>query len=279
VAEKPVINEKFESDSPVESWEWQLPNTGASRKIKRQQTELRHEPTGKPAEDVSPENRFKKGVRLFRMKRWENALNEFLQVSTSGFTDEERADLTYYLGLCYTKMERFDDALQYLEQLVTLGGSPLRIYQCRMILAYIFIITDRIPLAESELKRLQGSGLESVMLYNTLAYAAYLQKNYMDAIDYYEKALDIEKDNPTALNSLGYILADTGLDKIKGLRLCRKAVEQNPDNAAYLDSVGWAAYKCGKLNEARSWLRKAADASPRESEIKRHLGIVIGGNV
>jgi tetratricopeptide (TPR) repeat protein len=277
MAEKPVINEKFENDFPVKSWDWHFPTARSAKKVKPQKTQS--EPAKEPAEDIAEDNRFKKGLRLFRMKRWEGALNEFLKVQTGGFTDEQKAELTYYRGLCYAKLERFDDAVRYLEQLVALGGSPLRIYQCRMILAYIFIVTGRAERAETELKRLEGGGLESVLLYNTRAYAAYLQKNYMDAIELYEKALDIERDNTTALNSLGYILADTGLDKIKGLRLCRKAVEKNPGNAAYLDSLGWAAYKCGKLTEARSWLRKAADAAPREAEIKRHLGIVIGGDV
>jgi tetratricopeptide (TPR) repeat protein len=275
--EKPVINEKFESDFPVKSWDWHFPEARSAKKVKH--SPVQSEQAKKTTEDVSQDNRFKKGLRLFRMKRWEGALNEFLRVETGGFTDEQRAEITYYRGLCYTKMERFDDAVPYLERLVTLGGSPLRIYQCRMILAYIFIMTGRTAMAEEELKRLENGDMESAMLYNTLAYTAYLQKNYLDAIGFYEKALDIEKDNLTALNSLGYILSDTGLDKVKGLRLCRKAVEKNPENAAYLDSLGWAAYKCGKFAEAKSWLRKAADAAPQEAEIKRHLGIVIGGDV
>jgi Flp pilus assembly protein TadD len=92
----------------------------------------------------------------------------------------------------------------------------------------------------------------------------------------YEKALDIDKDNLTALNSLGYILADMGLDKLKGLRLCRKAVDKDPQNAAYLDSLGWACYKCGKLTEARKWLRQAIDTGSQEKLIRDHFRIVGG---
>jgi Flp pilus assembly protein TadD len=134
-------------------------------------------------------------------------------------------------------------------------------------------------MAEAELSRLQGGGLESVMLYNTLAYASYVQKDFVSAIESYEKALDLDQENSTALNSLGYVLADTGLDKLRGLRLCRKALEKNSRNAAYLDSVGWACYKCGKLTEARSWLRKAMDISPKEKVIAEHFRIVSRGAV
>jgi len=274
---KPVINEQFESQVPNKVWKWEFPHASGKSK-QRQSTET--EPVNalkaiqKTAEEISANNRLKKGIRQYRIKRWENALEEFQMVETEHFNNEERAELAYYLGLCYTKLERFNEAPLYFEQVLTLSNSPLWIYQCRLILAYIYIITGRAPLAENELKNLEAGGLESAMLYNTLAYAEYVQKNYLAAIEWYEKALDTEKDNPTALNSLGYILADTGMDTQKGLRLCRKAVEKNSQNPAYLDSLGWASYRCGKLNEARNWLRRAQELAPQEKEIKEHLKIV-----
>jgi len=269
--EKPVLNEKWEFTE-----EHPLGESGRRKDKVPQPVKTKAPDTG---EAVSGDGKFKKGMRLFLMKRWENALEEFLHVETTGFSNEDRIELAYYLGLCNTKLERFDEALLYLEQVVAIADSPLRLYQCRMILAYIFIMTGRAQLAEAELNRLQSGGLESVLLYNTLAYSAYIQKHYLGAIEFYEKALDLDKDNPTALNSLGYVLADTGLDTLKGLRLCRKAVDKNPENPAYLDSLGWASYKCGKLTDARKWLRRAMDIAPQEAEIKKHFKIVNRGAV
>jgi len=268
--EKPVLNEKWDSEDAAPLGEIRR-RVAATPPVKA--------PPVKPAktgEDVSDDSKFRKGMRLYLTKRWEHALEEFLQIDTQNFDREQKAELAYYLGLCSTKLERFDGALKYLEEVIAIDDSPLRVYQCRMIIAYVYIVTDRAPLAEAELNRLQGSGLESVMMYNTLAYAAYIQKHYIGAMEYYEKALEIDNDNTTALNSLGYILADTGLDKLKGLRLCRKAVDRNPDNAAYLDSLGWVSYKCGNIKDARGWLRKALDIAPQEAEIKKHFRIVTG---
>jgi len=274
---KPVINEQFESQAPNKVWKWEFPRASGKSK-QRQNTEEGsvkvQKAIQKTEEEILADNRLKKGMRLYRIKRWESALEEFLLVETEHFSHEERAELAYYLGLCYTKLERFGEALLHFEQVLAFSNSPLWIYQCRLILSYIYIITGRAALAENELKNLEAGGLESAMLYNTLAYAEYVQKNYLAAIEWYEKALDIEKDNPTALNSLGYILADTGMDTQKGLRLCRKAVEKNSQNAAYLDSLGWASYRCGKLNEARNWLRRALEIAPQEKDIKEHLKIV-----
>lgn len=218
------------------------------------------------------------GIRLYRSKRWDVALKELLQVDTSNFDSEENTDLAYYLGLCYTKLEQYDEALLYLEQVVTGGSDPLRAYQCRMTLAYIYSITDRSKLAEFELRHLLEKGFESVQIYDTLAYAAYSQKRYDDAVDLYQKALDLERDNPTALNGLGYILTDTEKDIRKGLILCKKAVEKRPQNAAYMDSLGWAYFKNGDLLEARTWIRRALDLMPRHPEIKNHMRTVLGAD-
>ena len=216
------------------------------------------------------------GIKLYRLKRWDRALVELIAVNTENFTSEENIELAYYLGLCYTKMERYDDALLYLEQVVTSGHDLLRSFQCRMTLAYIYVITKRSKLAEFELKRLVSSGFESAQLYTTLAYAALSQKHFKQAVDYYEKALDLDENNATALNGLGYILVDNNLDIIRGLRCCKKAVDIKPQNPAYLDSLGWAYYKNGELLEARTWLRRALDAGPELDEIKEHFKKVTG---
>jgi tetratricopeptide (TPR) repeat protein len=216
------------------------------------------------------------GIRLFKMRRWDKALEEFLRLDTANFEPADNAELAYYLGLCYTKLERFDDALLYLEQVVTAGDDPLRVYQCRLTLAYIYAISDRSKLAEFELSRLVKGGYESVQIYTTMAYAAWVQHLYQKAVDYYEKALTMDGENTTALNGLGYILADSDIDIRRGISLCRRAVDKKPKSAAYLDSLGWAYYKNGNMTEARSWLRRAFELAPNHKEIKKHMKLIEG---
>jgi len=243
----------------------------AAPAVKEEKAEEKHE------EVKREENRrLLEGKRLFHMKRWENALKEFQLVDVDKSAAPEQAELAYYLGLCYTKLERYDEAALYLEQVVTVGNDPLRSYQCRMTLALIYIKTNRAKMAEFELKRLKNAGFESAPMYNAMAFAAYAQKRYRQAIEYYEKTLELDNNNATAMNSMGYILADRGFDTMKGLTFCRKAVDIKPRNAAYMDSLGWAHYKCGEITEARSWLQKAIDSAPKEGEIREHFRIVTG---
>ncbi len=218
----------------------------------------------------------REGIRLYRAKRWELALSELLQVDGTSLDREDVSDLAYFLGLSYTKLERYDDALLYLEQVVTAGADLRRARQCRMALALVYSITGRSRLAEFELNQLIGAGFESAQVYSTLAYAAWTQKQLDPAVDNYRKALRLEKENPNALNGLGYVLSDSEHNPRQGLSLCKKAVDLRPQNPAYLDSLGWAHFKLGDLPEARTWLRRALDIAPRHPDIASHMRVVLG---
>jgi tetratricopeptide (TPR) repeat protein len=87
----------------------------------------------------------------------------------------------------------------------------------------------------------------------------------------------IERDplNAAALNYLGYMLADRGLRLAEAITLIERALKVEPDNPAYLDSLGWALFKSGKAEEAETPLRKAASVATNESVIQDHFGDVL----
>jgi tetratricopeptide (TPR) repeat protein len=216
------------------------------------------------------------GIKYFNTRRYDLALANFENVDTDIGDSEEKMELIYYKGLTLTKLERYDDALMFLEQVVTSNELPLRTMQCRLTLAYIYMMTKRSKMAEFELDILVKNGMESAQMYSMLAYIAWSQKDNKKAVRLYEKALDLDGGNLTAMNGLGYILVDGGIDVKRGLDLCKKAVQKKPQNPAYLDSLGWAYYKSGEISEARNALRRALELAPRQRDITRHMREVIG---
>lgn len=78
-----------------------------------------------------------------------------------------------------------------------------------------------------------------------------------------------------ALNSLGYTLADRGQRLPEAIGFIERALKVDPDNPSYLDSLGWALFKQGRPEEAEPHLRKAAAALPSQSVIHDHLGDVL----
>ncbi|MFW6169876.1 MAG: tetratricopeptide repeat protein [Planctomycetota bacterium] len=74
-----------------------------------------------------------------------------------------------------------------------------------------------------------------------------------------------------AFNDLGYLWADQGKHLKRALRMVQRAVEAEPDNVAYLDSLGWALYRLERFEEAVEPLEKAA-AARVDGTILDHLG-------
>ena len=70
------------------------------------------------------------------------------------------------------------------------------------------------------------------------------------------------------------MLADRGVRLEEATAMIQRAVKQEPNNGAYLDSLGWAYYKQNKLTEAEEYLRKAVDREGHDPTILSHLGDV-----
>jgi tetratricopeptide (TPR) repeat protein len=91
-----------------------------------------------------------------------------------------------------------------------------------------------------------------------------------------ETLLQLDPDEPGVNNDLGYLYADQGKNLEKAESMIRKAVQEEPDTAAYLDSLGWVLFKRGKIKDAVDPLEKAVQnlSSGGDSTIYEHLGDV-----
>ena len=75
-----------------------------------------------------------------------------------------------------------------------------------------------------------------------------------------------------ALNYLGYMLADRGLRLPESVDYIRRALQVDPNNPAYLDSLGWAYFKMNRLDLAEPNLRRAATERARDRAVQDHWG-------
>jgi tetratricopeptide (TPR) repeat protein len=89
--------------------------------------------------------------------------------------------------------------------------------------------------------------------------------------------LEMEPSNAEALNYLGYLLANRGRSLDEAVRLVERALVAEPGNPAYLDSLGWAHFRRGDLEEAEKYLAPAAQKLPRNAVVQDHLGDVLAG--
>lgn len=101
------------------------------------------------------------------------------------------------------------------------------------------------------------------------------QKNIVAAEAEFRKVLAAEPDHASALNYIGFMLADRNLRLQEALGFIQKAVDKEPYNGAFLDSLGWVYYRMGKLSEAEDYLRRAVERTPHDPSLRDHLGEVL----
>lgn len=210
-------------------------------------------------------------TRLYASRDWQATLDALDGVDS---TDKNHLDLAYLLGLCHARLGDWDEALLFLEQVVTASDDYMRVSQCRLSLAYVYSRTGRARLAEYELDRLIKSGFRSAQVLCALGHIAWTQGQAELAERHYGEALGLDPECATALNGLGYVLASGGKDTARALTCCRKAVDAHPQNPAYLDSLAWAYFRLGFGEEAKDYLRRALALAPQEEEIREHASVM-----
>jgi tetratricopeptide (TPR) repeat protein len=126
--------------------------------------------------------------------------------------------------------------------------------------------------------RLYNRALDNYPGHIDLIYARAMLYEKMDRIDLMEKdlrqILDKDPGNATALNALGYTLADRTDRYQEALQYIQMALRERPNDPAVIDSMGWVQFRLGNLDAAERYLRKA-NALLDDDEIASHLGEVM----
>jgi tetratricopeptide (TPR) repeat protein len=90
-----------------------------------------------------------------------------------------------------------------------------------------------------------------------------------------QQVLEIDPGNVPASNDLGFDWADQGIKLPEAEKLIRVAVDAEPDNQAFLDSLGWVLYKRGKFDESAKWFAAAiGSAALPDWQVLDHYGDV-----
>lgn len=108
----------------------------------------------------------------------------------------------------------------------------------------------------------------------SLATAQQTAGNFQSAEQILRNLLKKTPGNPVALNNLGYFLLERNEKIDEAIALIKQAVNIDPTNASYLDSLGWAFFKQGKLGEAEMYLKEAVRNDSASATVYEHLGDV-----
>jgi len=188
-----------------------------------------------------------------------------------------------------TKGEHFFDAQIRMIKLLALRGDLLLAQgHLEKLRKQMPTQLNRIDVVEGQILDHDGQSEEAMVIYDKalsrdpddqeVLYSQALLAERMRRYELAEKnllhILEQDPDNVSALNALGYALADRSTRYQEALGYLQKAVELRPHSAAILDSMGWVLYRLGRLDESLDYLRQALEIT-HDQEVAAHLGEVL----
>lgn len=220
------------------------------------------------SEGRADDARFFLGRLEAQRERYETALDWYGRVGGGEYLDEAQIQVAAVLA----KQGRLKEAL----------GRVRALRDIRPELRVRLLLVEGELLAEAD-RAIEAMGLYDAALAETpdsddLLYARAMLAERLGRLDQLEQDLRtlIQRDpeNASALNALGYTLADRTDRHDEALELIRRAFQIRPEDPAIIDSMGWVHFRLGDRTAALNYLRDAY-ARSRDPEIAAHLGEVL----
>ncbi|MEA1997423.1 MAG: tetratricopeptide repeat protein [Gemmatimonadota bacterium] len=180
----------------------------------------------------------------------------------------------YILGFLYA---RSDSLPQAVEAFIRVKNSRPDYIPVYLTLGRLYTTMKKLGNAaavlEGGLERAQAEKSEHRKeLIFSLANVCHERGDYEEMETYLRQVLRENPDFAPALNYLGYFYADRGTKLEEAERLISKALEQDPENGHYLDSLGWVLFKMGRFEAALELIRDSLAALGDHAEVYEHLG-------
>lgn len=176
------------------------------------------------------------------------------------------------LGLSLAQSGKHSEAKNYLKTAIDINPQDIT-----ALSAYGFSLNQ---LNENEeaifyIKKALQINPDDVNLLGTLGLIYDSLKMWEKCDSTYEHALKIDSVNATVNNNYAYSLSERGERLEEALEMVKLAVEKEPENSSFLDTIGWVYYKLGNYEEAKTYLEKAIEIGGERPVMLDHLGDVL----
>lgn len=190
-------------------------------------------PAGTPLQDSIS---IRKALLLNQLDRLDESVDVLERMARSDPTDARALEA---LGNIMRSRKRFDRAVAYYDRVIGRIGKPAK---------------------------------QHWTLYFARGTAHERLKNWPKAEADLKKALELQPDQPSVLNYLGYSWVDQNKNLKLGMEYIKKAVRLKPDDGHIVDSLGWAYFRLGNYKEAVRYLERAVELMPQDPILNDHLG-------
>ncbi|MCE1164909.1 MAG: tetratricopeptide repeat protein [Bacteroidetes bacterium] len=179
------------------------------------------------------------------------------------------ADAYMQIGYSLFTLEKYEQAKPVIEKGLALSPDDFR-----MNYSYALIMQRMgdMPLAIKYYEKAADLNPNELSILSSLALAYNSNKQYRESNEAYERALKIDPDNALILNNYAYNLSQRGENLNKALDMIKKAVNREPGNSSYLDTMGWIFFMMKDYKNAKEYLERAVSVNGSNAVILEHLG-------
>ncbi len=201
------------------------------------------------------------------LRRWDEALAWYSGLSRDG---EQWAEGRRRMALVLAQQGRVEEALEAIEEAPTEDEAAAE----ALLRSEILQRGGRFPEALALLERaLAEAGEEQSLLYAKGLLLERLDR-VEEAVAVFRRLVELDPEDPSAQNALGYTLADRTDRLEEAYALIERALEARPDEPAFIDSMGWVLFRLRRPLEALPYLERAFALQP-DAEVAAHLGEVL----
>lgn len=206
------------------------------------------------------------GLLYEEMKDYEQAIKIY-QANVE--IDPTFFDSILHLGFVSYRLKRNEDALSYLDQAVTLNPKRPEPY---LLLGLTYFQMKEYQQAKIRLEDGIVQDPSNAELHFNLGTAYDKLDRFDEVVREMEQTLELDSEHADALNYLGYSYADRGINVEEAVLLTQRAVALKPHNGYYVDSLAWALFKVGRIDEALGMMQRAVKLVSDDPVIYEHLG-------
>ncbi|MFZ1290709.1 MAG: tetratricopeptide repeat protein [Melioribacteraceae bacterium] len=179
--------------------------------------------------------------------------------------------INFILGLSIAQSSDHLGALPYLKKAVEINPNDLN-----STMSYSFSL-HQAKQSDEALKyldralRIDAKNVQALSLMGMI----YDGKNMFSKSDsIYAIAVSLDSTDILTLNNFAYSLAERGVNLDRALKMVKVAVDKEPENSSYLDTIGWVFFKMNNYEDAKNYIEKAIEFDDKNATLLDHLGDV-----
>jgi len=201
--------------------------------------------------------------------RVDKALNLLQQLGSSGRYPGQSNYFARLRAQILDNGGRQAQAAEILENLISTQPTDSQNY---LLLCQFKVNSNEFEAAEAVLDRGEASAGEQRGFVFMRGVVAERRGDFAGAAEAFRELVEADPKDHLALNYLGYMMADRKINLLQAKELIERALEVQPHNGSYLDSLGWAFFKLGDSVKAEEYLKASMRTQYRSAEVREHLG-------